>query len=213
MPSLFIMDILTDPFRVLSWILIVVFSICVHEYAHARTSLALGDDTAALLGHLSLNPLKQMGPISLVMLLAVGLAWGAVPVDVRRLRGRGAAATVAIAGPVANLAIGAVAALLCVLTTRLANAPMIEEFFSLAAILNATLFIFNMLPVPMLDGWQVVALAAPGLKYLNPMTAQNVSLIALVVLWTTPVGGFIWRWGDQVAAWLIGAWSRVPGLG
>ncbi|MCO5045505.1 MAG: hypothetical protein M9935_09575 [Kiritimatiellae bacterium] len=84
--SFFISRIAEDPFYVVSWIVIVTFSICVHEFAHAWMALRLGDDTAAREGHLSLNPLIQMGWMSLMLLALFGIAWGSVPVDPRRLR-------------------------------------------------------------------------------------------------------------------------------
>ena len=97
-----------------AFILIVVtlvFSISLHEYFHARCALWMGDSTAADAGHLTLNPFRQMGWISLVMLLVAGIAWGAVPVDPVRLRSRhswGPLAT-ALAGPAANLLLAVVA--------------------------------------------------------------------------------------------------------
>jgi len=213
MPSLYIMGIVERPYEVLSWILIVVFSICVHEYSHARMALSLGDDTAAMLGHLSLNPLKQMGPISLMILLVAGIAWGAVPVDVRRLRKRGAMAMVSFAGPAANLLLCLAAAVLAAVFARVPGTPMVSAFFVAAAAVNGILFVLNMLPLPMLDGWQVFALLVPGMKHMNPAAAQNISLLALVVLWTTPAGNFIWSWGGAIAVWAMAAVGRLPGLG
>ena len=79
--ELFVEMAKSNPFFYFSWVFIVVFSICVHEYAHAATALQLGDDTAAQSGHLTLNPMVQMGGTSLAALLLVGVAWGAVPVN------------------------------------------------------------------------------------------------------------------------------------
>jgi Zn-dependent protease len=72
---MFIQQALTDPFLYFGWITFVVFSICCHEYAHAYTALRFGDDTAARNGHLTLNPLVQMGLQSLIVLALFGLAW------------------------------------------------------------------------------------------------------------------------------------------
>ena len=68
--------------------LVVVFSICLHEFFHAWTALQFGDTTAADRGHLTLNPLRQMGPMSIIMFLLLGFAWGAVPVNPAFLRAR-----------------------------------------------------------------------------------------------------------------------------
>ena len=91
--------------RALIWVVIVMFSICLHELAHAWVALKHGDDTAAQAGHLSLNPAIQMGPYSLILLAVLGLAWGAVPVDEGRMRSRASGAWVAVAGPLTNLAL------------------------------------------------------------------------------------------------------------
>ncbi|MCX6995813.1 MAG: site-2 protease family protein, partial [Kiritimatiellaeota bacterium] len=78
--NFFIVQAWEQPFFFFAWVGIVTFSICVHEFAHAWMALRCGDDTAARAGHLSLNPFRQMGPSSLIALLVVGIAWGAVPV-------------------------------------------------------------------------------------------------------------------------------------
>ena len=77
--------------------LAVIPSICLHEYFHAQVAFWCGDDTAAHYGHLTLNPLRQMGWISLVMFFILGIAWGMVPVDRRRLS-KGQAALVSFSG-------------------------------------------------------------------------------------------------------------------
>ena len=85
---MFIARLIENPRVYAPLALIVIFSICAHELMHAWTALKQGDDTAARLGHLTLNPLKQMGVVSLVMFAFVGVAWGAVPVDPSRMRRR-----------------------------------------------------------------------------------------------------------------------------
>ena len=112
---MFIQTMFRDPQMFFSQLLIVVFSICCHEYLHALTAYKLGDPTAAMRGHLTLNPLKQMGFISLLMLFFIGIAWGQVPVDTRNLRGKHAPALVAAAGPVTNLMLSLLFSLLFIL--------------------------------------------------------------------------------------------------
>ena len=84
MPPMFIQYISTDPVFYFGWIVLAAFSICCHEYAHAYVALRVGDDTAARDGHLTLNPLVQMGFQSMLMLVFFGIAWGAVPVSLRQ---------------------------------------------------------------------------------------------------------------------------------
>lgn len=212
--QLFISRIGEDPFYVLSWMLIVTFSICVHEFAHAWMALRKGDDTSARLGHLSLNPLIQMGWGSLLMLALFGLAWGAVPVDVSRLRRASDAAWVSLAGPLANLLL---AVIFCAILVAVSLLPgeeneLVVNFFWLAAKANAVLMVFNLLPIPMFDGWGVLEGIFPALQRLDASHQQNIGWIFLAVVWMTPVGGLIWVVGTRVAALLVGAWDGLARL-
>lgn len=204
-----------DPHFFLSWVLIIVFSICVHEYAHALTALWKGDDTAARHGHLTLNPLVQMGPMSLVLLLIAGIAWGAVPVDVSRFRRRADAALVALAGPLSNLLL-AMAAGAGLLVMRLAVGGLdgpVGAFLLLAVRANTLLFLFNMLPIPMLDGWRIYEQWVPPMRNLPAAWITNVSLMLFMVLWATPASGMIWRGGDLLATVIVGGWLALVGGG
>ena len=84
--NLFINHLFTDPQYFFAIALLVMFSISFHEFSHAWMALREGDPTAADAGHLTLNPLKQMGIISLVMFAIIGIAWGQVPVNPRNFR-------------------------------------------------------------------------------------------------------------------------------
>ena len=206
--DLFINRLATDPFEYFAWVLLAMFSICVHEYAHARVALKLGDDTAAWMGHLSLNPLVQMGVPSIVVLLLFGIAWGAVPVNSRNLRGRGADAMVSAAGPLSNL-------LLCVLFGGLAVAAAftpwhaIGSFLTLACVANGVLCLFNLLPIPMFDGWSILRLWVPALDRLPPQHAQSVSWAGLMLLWWSPLGDVVWGVGAAMAMAILRGWMAI----
>ena len=212
--NFFVSSLAEDPFYFLSWVGIVTFSICFHEYAHAGMALKRGDDTAARAGHLSLNPMVQMGPMSIVMLLLIGIAWGAVPVNPGRLRTRADAAIVSFAGPAANLLLslvfgGVVGALSLVGDP---SASLIIRFCAYGCIANGVLFVFNMLPVPMFDGWPIFSLFIPAMREVDPQKAQNISLIALVVVFITPIGGMIWGLGTALSGVVMSGWARFFGL-
>ena len=209
--NLFIQALGTDPFYYLSWVLIVAFSICFHEFCHAWTSLREGDDTAARMGHLSMNPLVQMGWTSLIMLALIGIAWGAVPVDVRRMRSRASAALVAAAGPAGNLLLSILTGAVAVILDRAGVGATAVTFFVWASQANGVLFLFNMLPIPMLDGWTVLSLFVPSIHRLDPQSMQTASLIGLVVVWTTPVGGLIWGGGSGIGVYFIRTWDTLAG--
>ena len=210
----FVSNLAQDPFYVLSWIGIVSFSICFHEYAHASMALKRGDDTAAQLGHLTLNPMVQMGPMSIVMLLLIGIAWGAVPVNPGRLRTRADAAMVSFAGPAANLLLclvfGGVVAGLSLLGDP--STSLIIRFCAYGCVANGVLFVFNMLPVPMFDGWSIFSVFVPAMREMDPQRAQNISLIVLAVVFITPAGSLIWGLGTALAGVAMGSWARLFSL-
>ena len=214
MGNLFINYLWQEPFFFFTWVAVVTFSICVHEFLHAYAAYRLGDDTAARAGHLTLNPLVQMGPSSLVMLALLGIAWGAVPVQPGRLRTRGAEAAVSFAGPAANL-------VLCVLFGVTAGllgfvqAAWVQPFFffaQLGSMANGVLFLFNMLPVPMFDGWSVFALFFPPLRRLGLQQGQLISWVFLLIVFMTPVSGIFWKAGRLFAHAVMAGTAAAAGL-
>lgn len=210
--GMFVGMMMQDPFTYFAWVGIVAFSVCFHEYSHARMALRMGDDTAALLGHLSMNPAVQMGPMSLAMLFLFGIAWGAVPVNPGRFRTQGQAAAVAFAGPAANLLlclVCAAAAAALALRPGVGGPDYIGRFFSLAAIANGVLFFFNMLPVPVFDGWAVGAMFFPAMRNIHPQRAGSISAIVMAVLFLTPLGSVVWAIGSAIGEAAIAGWLRL----
>ncbi len=157
------------------WLFAVIVSICCHEYAHARVALSQGDSTAADQGHLTLNPLKQMGKFSLIMLAVMGLAWGKVPVNPARFNKKYSGALISFAGPLMNLAIFIACCLSLALFEDGTDAPFII-LLKIGAILNMLLFLLNMMPVPMLDGWGVYSYFFPKLKIGNSEFVNGITL-------------------------------------
>ena len=190
--NLFISRAFTDPKSFCMLTLVVVFSICLHEFCHAWTALQFGDTTAADRGHLTLNPLKQMGPVSIIMFLILGFAWGAVPVDVHILRAknRHAAAIVALAGPAANFGLFLIGFFFFgFLQTRIWNlienkdaGTAVLELFLRLGVYNAFLCIFNLLPIPGLDGWNALTEYVPRMKNLKSEFAKGVTIFLIFLL-------------------------------
>jgi Zn-dependent protease len=189
---LFINYLWEDPDFFFMQILVVVFAICCHEYMHARVALWQGDSTAADQGHLTLNPLRQMGPISLVMLAIIGIAWGQVPVNPNRMRHKYSDALVSFAGPATNLVLAVIfcfaAALFVIIAGKQDPAGTTMEIginavnlFYLGAILNFVLFVFNMLPAPGFDGWHILSSFLPKLKTSDSQATYFVSLVILIL--------------------------------
>lgn len=133
-----------------------VVGITMHEAAHAFTAWRLGDDTAYRQGRVTLNPAEHLDPLGSVLLVVAGFGWGRpVPVDPSRVRGGiWGPVAVALAGPASNL----VVVLVCAVLYRLA---VFQEGYPLVAIAafaftNALLFVFNLIPIPPLDGSKIL---------------------------------------------------------
>lgn len=181
---MFIQTLFKSPLQFLTVCLILVFSICLHEYFHAWTAYREGDESAA--EFMTLNPLRQMGFISLLMMAIIGIAWGAVPVDVSRFRGRWSRLKVALAGPFANLLLFLLSAVIFILIgvfrsgANQMTAPVIYIVF-LFGVYNFTLMIFNLLPVPSLDGWIAAYELFPKLKTISSEFAKGAMLFLILL--------------------------------
>ncbi len=168
---------------VISWCVWVIGSITLHELAHGWAALRLGDPTPRVTGHMTWNPVVHMGPMSLIVFLVIGIAWGAMPVDPSRIRGRWGNVLVLAAGPAMNLVLALIAIILGVLWLGLAgNVPEplrtnLHIFLSLGAMLNIVLMIFNLLPVPPLDGGRIAADVIPS--YGRMLSSENGQWVAL----------------------------------
>ncbi len=161
------------------FVAIIVPSVILHEIAHGVAALRLGDDTAKRAGRLTLNPLAHVDPFGTVLLPALLAASGfgvigyakPVPVNLRKLRRpRDHAVIVALAGPATNVAIALVAAVLVhalggveavdLDAERIGDVSLVDVAF-LAGFFNVLLALFNLLPIPPLDGSAVVERALP----------------------------------------------------
>jgi Zn-dependent protease len=158
------------------FIAILLIAITWHELAHAVTAQYLGDDTPRRMGHLSLNPFRHMDQYGVLLLFVSvfasggngGFAYGFTPVNERSLRpnpklGGGIVAAV---GPLSNLVLAGLLAIplrLSLLDTH----PGLFDFVARALFLNVFLAIFNLVPLPPLDGWRVLA------TFLSPRTLYD----------------------------------------
>jgi Zn-dependent protease len=173
----------------------------VHEFAHAYAAARLGDGTARLFGRLTLNPIVHLDPIGSVVLALSALVGGffigwakPTPVNPSMLRhGRWGEALVAAAGPASNLLLAIMAALVFRVFAALELAPSPAlEFVGLVIgwflIINVALFIFNLLPLPPLDGSKVLFAFLPPrtVWQVRPLLEQWGFFILLAVMFLPP---------------------------
>lgn len=149
---------------------IILLSLTVHEAAHAWTADKLGDPTARMLGRISLNPIVHIDPIGTLLLPAISaltnfplIGWAKpVPVNLSRLRhGRRDFMLVAAAGPASNLAMAVVAGMGLALLVPQEGVDAYDIVFRFA-VANIFLAVFNLIPVPPLDGGNVLMGLLPG---------------------------------------------------
>jgi Zn-dependent protease len=206
---------MTFIFVLVGWI----FSLCLHEFAHAAVAFLGGDTSVREKGYLTFNPLRYVDPIAslfvpLVFLLlgGIGLPGGAVYIDARRLRSRWWACAVALAGPAANLAIAGVLVLVLSTTAMARNAA--APALAFLALLQVTAVILNLLPVPPLDGYRALAAFLPRNLSMTLDRWGSVPLfILLLLLWFVPQASS-WFWVTTFRlAGALGIPLALAGLG
>ncbi|HEY5833100.1 site-2 protease family protein [Streptomyces sp.] len=186
-----------------------VVSLCLHEYAHARTALHSGDISIGAKGYLTLNPLKYTHallsvvlPVLFVIMGGIGLPGGAVFIERGRIRGRWRHSLISAAGPLTNVLFAAV--LMLPFALGAADEWPLEFLAALAflALLQVSAAILNLLPIPGLDGYGIVE---PWLSYgirrqVEPM-AQFGLLAVFGLLWIPSVGMAFFDFIDTVMGW------------
>ncbi|MEH1791234.1 site-2 protease family protein [Nostoc sp.] len=185
---MFIKTLITEPILFFRIVLIVIFSITLHELAHGWVAMSQGDNTPQKTGHLTLNPLVHMGKESIIFLCLMGIAWGQMPVNPSNFRSRKLGnILVSAAGPLSNLALGILFILvLKFISNQSLTGLFSEEFIYLAARINLTLFLFNLLPIPPLDGFHVFSEIFPQLK---PLQYTQFGIFAMMLLFIIPEFG------------------------
>jgi Zn-dependent protease len=150
-----------------AWVLTLIISIVLHELAHGWAAISRGDQTPVWLNRMTPNPIVHMGGLSLILLFVVGIAWGQMPVDPTRMRGRYAHAFVAFAGPLMNIALAFVSLSALALMMAFGSASFMDPdnqvfrrlflLLNVFGTVNIALFIFNLIPIPPLDGSAILA--------------------------------------------------------
>ena len=167
----------------------------VHELSHAYAAYKLGDDTAKRDGRLTFNPIKHIDPIGMIMILLFGFGYAKpVPVNFNRLKNpKRDGALVALAGPASNIvmsfifAFGYVGLLKLYSLTGSQVFEFIALFFYFGAYINIALAVFNLLPIPPLDGSKILAGILPDKIYWKYMQYERYAMILVLVLLFTNI--------------------------
>ncbi len=172
----------------------ILIGLTFHEFAHGWVADRLGDRTARYQGRLTLNPLAHIDPVGFIMLILFKFGWAKpVPVNPYNLRTDPARGMlmVSLAGPAANLLVALVTSL--ILASGLARlVPYGNLVFYLTLQINVILAVFNLIPVPPLDGSKIVAGLFPGrARFIYGMETYG-TVILLLLLFTGVLGKILW---------------------
>ena len=188
-----------------SWLIavaaIVLVAFPVHEMAHAAMAVQLGDPTPRIQGRYTFNPIAHIDPFGALLILFTGFGWAKpvqwnpnnINVDIRL-----GTILVAAAGPASNLLLAAVAAFLVQFNTI----PMLERFITSFVWINVLLFVFNLIPIPPLDGSHVLFALLPGDNFeLRKILSRYGFLILLATIFLAR--GFIMKPVGLIVEWLF----------
>jgi Zn-dependent protease len=192
------MHLIGEPIsQIIAFAITAILAFAYHEFAHAIVADRLGDPTPRSFGRISLNPIVHLDVFGLIMLFLVGFGWATTPVNPNRLRGnpRTSMAIVAVAGPLANLAM----AILYALPIRLGlvdisvSSEVLPTAFQLCITgveINLLLFGFNLLPIPPLDGFTILLGILPAeLAYQLAPLRRYGSMLLIGALFLLPIIG------------------------
>ena len=202
-------------------VLVAASLLCItfHETCHGLAAYRLGDNTAKRMGRLSLNPLKHVDLMGLIMMALFRFGWAKpVPVDMRNFKNpKAGMALTALAGPVSNVVLAYAAVVLCnfviFLADRLGSTWLLlalAQFFVYVEIISAGLAVFNVFPIPPLDGSKVLFALLSDRAYDQLMRYEKYGMGLLMALLVTgaidrPLGAML----DWLLTWLnsLGAWG------
>lgn len=200
-------------------ILVIVVSMTLHEAMHAYSSYWLGDDTAKIMGRLSLNPIKHIDPV-LTLLLPIMLAiagapvfGGAKPVPINSLKlkyNELGLAIVAISGPLTNLIIAFLSiGIWSLLGAR--EVGIVNQLLVTSAYVNLGFFVFNMIPIPPLDGSRVLYFLAPEFvrSVMKKMESYGIIIVFSIVFFA---GMFVEIFMINSVGFIFNAFCRFFGV-
>ncbi len=204
-----------DPASFAAVLVAIVVAISLHEFAHAATATALGDPTAKDLGRLTFNPLAHLDPFGFILLLVAGFGWGKpVPFNPWNLKARRwGPALVSLAGPATNSALVVVFALALRAVasfTSITADNLLVTFLVLLIQINVVLAVFNLIPIPPLDGskllFTLLPRSAAGLQHTLERYGIFILIGILLVDRASGIGLFssLFQWILSLVSGIIG---------
>ena len=167
----------------------IVIGLTFHELAHGWMAYRLGDDTAFRAGRITVNPIAHVDPIGLILLFVAGFGWAKpVPVNPNNFSGDAGKGMmlVSVAGPAANMVIAFIAAVLLGLNWQIAY---MNEILYIIIRINVVLAIFNLLPIPPLDGSKILAGMIPHKQeWLYNLETYGIIILLVLMFFTNIIG-------------------------
>lgn len=201
----------TGLLQALGRVIAVLLCLTVHETCHGLAALALGDPTAKRMHRLSFNPLHHIDWLGLAAMFVCGFGWAKpVPVDMRYFKNpKAGMALTALAGPVSNFLLALLSMLAASLMVRLAPVTgftmWVLYFLIDLAILSIGLGLFNLIPIPPLDGSKVLFSLLPEKAYYTLMRHERYGmLVLLAIVWLDIGGNFLSNAIGSVYEWMAG---------
>lgn len=191
----------------------IVIAMVIHEFSHARVAYALGDYTPRLQGRLTLNPAAHVDPIGLLMLFIVHFGW-AKPVQINPMNFKNPRRDdilVSLAGPASNLIVAFVALIVLVLLAK-TDFPLSEGLlvvFNLIIVYNINFAIFNMLPIPPLDGSHILRNLLPYELARGYEQLERYSFIFLLIIIATPILSYVFV---PLQRFIFGIFKSIVGI-
>jgi Zn-dependent protease len=206
-----LLDILqSDPLTFVLLAAGLIFAIALHEYAHALAADLQGDRMPRAMGRLTLNPVKHLDPLGTVALVLVGFGWGK-PVEFRisaLSSKRFGAAIVALAGPAMNLLLALLSAVILGIALKASpdlrfEGSVVTDFLVLFSSINVLLAVFNMIPLPPLDGSRLLTIFLPPSKQKIIFFLDQYGFVILLALVFLTGLRFLDPIIDQVQTWVF----------
>ena len=162
----------------------ILLGLTIHEYSHALSAYYMGDDTAKYYGRLSLNPIKHIDPIGFLMLLFAGFGWAKpVPVNPNNFKNRKLGYfLVSISGPFSNFILAILLTFILGLQITMQNNKTVEQIIFFGIYINLVLGVFNLFPIPPLDGSKLLLLILPDSMEHKYYSIQKYSYALLFLL-------------------------------